>query len=247
MAATVTNDQKRRAITEHYDSLTVPYGTMIINHHDPLLAGNLQENVSEIKELMQFCKGIVIDVGANVGSHTINFARVADIVYAFEPQPRTYYNLCANLLLNLVYNVVPLNRAIGSYNGLTNVANLDPTKPNTPMGVTVGNGAQVVPMCTIDSLELSPVHFIKIDTEGHEFEVLRGAEETLKRESIITYVEIHKKELIEPIKEFMIALGHIAQEYLTVFCPDPDHPGTDLWLTTGYLFYKEGRITWVEP
>lgn len=212
---------------------------MIINHHDPLLAGNLQENVREIKELMQFAGGIVLDVGANVGSHSINFAKVADVVYAFEPQPRTYYNLCANLLLNLVYNVIPFNRALGSYNGATQVANLDPTKPNTAMGVQVGNGSQIVPMCTIDSLELSPVHFIKIDVEGYELEVLRGAVETLARENTIVYVEIHKKELIEPIKELMEELGHVSQEYLTVVM----HGG--IWLTTGYLFYKEGRIKWV--
>ncbi len=216
---------------------------MVINAHDPLLEVNLQENVREIEDLMQFARGTVLDVGANVGSHSINFARVADTVYAFEPQPRTFYNLCANLLLNLVYNVLPLNIALGSYDGQTNVANLDPTQPNTPMGVQVGNGAQQIPMRTIDTLEISPVHFIKIDVEGHELEVLKGAVETLDRENPIVFVEIHEKGLIQPIIDLMEGHGYIAQEHITVCMPDENNE--PIWLTTGYLCYREGRIKWV--
>lgn len=255
MAETITDAQKpsfreritvfRESITEHYDALHLPYGTMIINSHDPLIETNLQENVREIEELMQFARGAVLDVGANVGSHSINFAKVADVVYAFEPQPRTYYNLCANLLLNLVFNVIPFNMALGSYDGETRVANLDPTKPNTPMGVQVGNGQQPVRMATIDSLNISPVHFIKIDVEGHELEVLKGAYLTLKYENPILYVEIHDKALIQPIVELMAKHGYLSQEYITVCMPDKE-TGEPIWLTTGYLFYREGRIVWVE-
>lgn len=241
MGTTVDAD-KRTAITEHYSALTVPYGTLIINTHDPLLQTNLQENVREIEDLMQFSRGVVLDIGANVGSHAINFSKVADIVYAFEPQPRTYYNLCANLLLNLVFNVVPFNQALGSYCGETRVANLDPTQPNTPMGVQVGNGDQPVAMRTIDSLGISPIHFIKIDTEGHELEILRGAQETLRKENPILYVEIHEKHLIQPIVDLMEGLGYLAQEHITVCMPSD---AGDIWLTTGYLFYREGRIVWV--
>lgn len=215
---------------------------MVINAHDPLLECNLTENIKEIEDLMQFAAGTVLDVGANVGSHSINFARKAEAVYAFEPQPKTFYNLCANLLLNLVHNVLPFNMALGNYNGETRVANLDPTKPNTPMGVQVGNGQQPVAMRTIDSLGISPIHFIKIDVEGYELEVLRGATDTLKKENPIIYVEIHDKRLIQPIVTFMMDLGYLAQEHITVCMPKDNDT---IWLTTGYLFYREGRIKWV--
>lgn len=240
MDAAPADDQ----ITEHYRVLKVPYGTMLINSHDPLLPTNLRENFREIEDLMQYARGTVLDVGANVGSHSINFAKVADVVYSFEPQPRTYYNLCANLMLNLVYNVLPLNMALGSYDGETRVANLDPTKPNTPMGVQVGNGAQPVPMRTIDSLGIKPVDFIKIDVEGHELEVLRGARDTLEKHNPIVYVEIHEKGLIKPIVDLLGEYGYKSQEHITVFTPDP---GTKqpLWLTTGYLCYRDGRVVWV--
>lgn len=247
MGTTAQNVEKpiqRISITEHYDALSLPYGKIIVNAHDPLIETNLQENIREIEDLMQFAAGVVFDIGANVGSHSINFAKIAKAVYAFEPQPRTYYALCANLLLNMVHNVAPFNMALGSYNGTTHVANLDPTKQNTPMGVQVGNGTQPVPMRTVDSLEISPIDFIKIDVEGHEFEVLRGAYETLSKQNPIVYVEIHSKDLIEPIVEYMRFLGYTDQEHITVCMPDKETGGT-IWLTTGYLFYREGRVVWV--
>lgn len=241
MGTTLRNDQ---SINEHYTVIDVPYGKMLINAHDPLLPSNLQENVREINALMQFAKGVVIDVGANVGSHAINFSKVAEVVYAFEPHPLTYRNLCANLLLNLVYNTDAINKALGSYNGWTSVACMDPTTPGTPMGTQVGNGSHPVEICTLDSMNISPVHFIKIDTEGYELEVLKGAVDTLYRENPIVYVEIHSKDLVGPVDQYMKNLGYQTAEYITVVMHNEEQE--DVWLTTGHLFWKVGRIQWVQ-
>lgn len=242
MGTTVTDD-RIQAITEHYGVLTLPYGKLIINTHDTLLPTNLEENQPEIHELCTYAQGAVLDIGANVGSHSINFSRVADVVYAFEPQPRIFYNLCANLLINHVTNVVPFNMALGSTCGITSVPALDPTKPGSPMGVGVGRGSQLTRIQTLDSLGISPIHFIKIDVEGHELEVLKGGHETLARENAILYVEIHIPELIDQVRTYLQGFGYQDRKYIEVHTLVEGH---DTILTWGYLFWKEGRIVWVK-
>lgn len=211
--------------------------------------------------LCQFAKGVVLDIGANVGSHTINFARTADVVHAFEPLPTTFYMLCTNLLLNGVRNAIPYNLAIGPSDGTTVVANLDPSKPNTAMGIQTGVGTLPVPIRSIDSLAIHPIHFIKVDVEGYEYEVLQGACNSLLNEDLIVFVEIHRESLVDIIVEFMVKFGYRSKELFTVWTPKaqfesyPDHyqyrdlssPDRDddlVILTTSYLFWKEGRIQW---
>lgn len=211
---------------------------MLINAHDPCLETNLQENIQEISGLCQFAHGTILDVGANIGSHSINFAKTADVVYAFEPHPHTYYNLCANILLHQALNVHPFQYALSSEDGNTTVWNIDPTARNSAMGIMVGVGDLPVPMRKIDSLDFSPLHFIKIDVEGHELEVLRGAEQTLQRESLIVFVEIHDDELLEPIIAFMTGLDYLKCEFVHTVYAEKDGSGC----TYGYLFWKEERI-----
>lgn len=212
---------------------------MIINGHDPTLATNLDENQKEIEGLLQFAYGTVLDIGANVGSHAISFARQADIVYAFEPHPHTYWNLCANVLINSAYNVVPMQCALSSQDGPTTVWNIDPHQRNTAMGMEIGKplGRDItVPMQRLDSLGIPNIFFIKIDVEGHELEVLRGAQETLKEQSPIVFVEIHRDHLREACKSLMTELGYMAHEYVVT-----DYGEGKTW---GYVFWKEGKIVW---
>ena len=205
----------------------------------------LPENFSEIKELQQFATGIVLDVGANVGSHSVNFAKTAKQVFSFEPHPVTFNNLCANLLLHTCLNVHPYNIALGSYNGDTQLGDFDLFKEHFSMGAYVGSGTLKIPIRTIDSFVYSPVDFIKIDTEGHEFEILKGASVTLQRESPIVFVEIHYNEFIEPIIEYMSGLGYQGREFISYFMMDKD-TNERKPLTRGQIFWKEGRIQWQE-
>ncbi len=234
-------------ITEHYGIIELPYGPMLVNTHDPAMS-LLRESVGEIKELQQFAHGVVLDIGANVGSHSINWAKVTQQIHAFEPHPTTFNNLCANLLLHMAQNVTPYNVALGAYNGEAMLDDFDITQPHYSMGAFIGQvGVQSirVPMRTIDSYNFSPVHFIKIDTEGSEFEILKGANLTLQRESPIVFVEIHKTELIEPILTFMGERHYLTMEFISYYMKDKVTQD-DIPLTRGQLFWKEGRIKWVE-
>jgi FkbM family methyltransferase len=235
-------------INEHYKSITTNYGEMIINRHEYGLPWMLEKEGEwapvEIEFLMQFCKGVVYDIGANIGTHTLAFARKAEHVYSFEPQRLTYYTLCANLLLNNVFNVTPHNFALGSFSGTIPMWTPDPTTRNASAGIAVGEGQSTVGIITLDALGLPTPYFIKIDVEGHELEVLRGAQKTLVGVSFV-YVEIHTEELIAPISELMSALGFrgnkAVQTRIVVPADEPDAL-TPLFDVYGYLFIGKNVV-----
>jgi FkbM family methyltransferase len=229
-------------LTEHYGLMALPYGPMLVNVHDPSMPVMLNENIGEIEHLLQFCKGDVLDIGANVGSFTVNFAQKAGHINAFEPHPQTYNNLCANLLLHQCKNVTTHQMALGSYNGDTFIEDFNTEEKHFSMGAYVGKGGIKVPMRTIDSFNFSPLNFIKIDVEGHEYEVLAGANFTLQRESPIVFVEIHVTELIDTIIKYMSDRGYHSREFISYYIHNDE--GVKVPLTRGQLFWKEGRIVW---
>lgn len=134
----------------------------------------------------------VIDVGANIGTHVIAFARMAKKVYAFEPQPRLYRMLQANLALNNIKHVTTHRLAVGAYCGDILIADLPSDETVFNFGALPisfpGPNRLSAQMVTIDSLGLSPA-LIKIDVEGMESDVIEGAKETIKRHSPVIYLE----------------------------------------------------------
>ncbi len=229
-------------INEHYKAIQTTYGMMIVNRHEYGLPWLLEEEGEwvpvEINFLMQFAKGNVLDIGANIGTHSLAFARTAAHVWSFEPQQLTHYTLCANLLLNNIFNVTPLQLALGNSEGLIPMWVPDPTVRNASAGISVGEGQSMVAMKKLDSLGLPQIYFMKIDVEGYEYEVLRGAEATLKGVSFV-YIEIHKQELIEPIVQFMSRLefeGIPSVKTRIVVPLDEEEAGKHLFDVYGYLF-----------
>jgi FkbM family methyltransferase len=165
----------------------------------------------------------VIDVGANIGAHTIYLAKAVGprgLVYAIEPQRQLYQMLVGNLALNEIANTSVFMGALAddSYGGAKRWAKTDEGTgtikvPPIDYGSAGNFGAtelgkrskkgEAVPVVTLDSLGLNRVRFIKIDVEGMECAVLRGASETLSRDRPILYVENdraeHSRELISLI------------------------------------------------
>ncbi len=230
-------------INDHYKAIETNYGMMIINRHEYGLPWSLEKDGEwvpvEIEFLMQFAKHNVCDIGANIGTHTLAFARTASHVWSFEPQQLTHYTLCANLLLNNVFNVTPMQLALGNSEGLIPMWTPDPTVRNASAGISVGEGQSMVAMRRLDSLGLPTPYFMKIDVEGYELEVLKGAKETLASGVSFVYVEIHKKELIEDILAFMSALefeGIPSVQTRIVKPLDGEEPGKHLFDVYGYLF-----------
>jgi FkbM family methyltransferase len=151
---------------------------------------------SEREMLVQLLKPgrVAVEIGANIGSHTVALARACapGVVHAFEPQQRVFQALCANLALNDVTNVVAYPHACGSSQGWAVVPSVNYSQHTNPGCVSLlpdGQQGQRTQVVALDDLELPACHLIKIDVEGFEPEVLRGAARTIERCRPVLYVE----------------------------------------------------------
>ena len=137
----------------------------------------------------------ILDIGAWVGTWSLAMNKFCGRVVAFEPD-NVHYEC---LVKNVPDNVETHQLAIGSEKKMISLSNDDFTQSKR----VIGEGS--IPMITIDSLELDDVDVIKIDVEGYEMEVLKGAEDTLQN---VQYVMI---ELNNNTKKYGSSNGKIEQ------------------------------------
>jgi FkbM family methyltransferase len=135
----------------------------------------------------------VMEVGANIGVHTIFLSKAVGPkghVLAVEPQRQLYQMLQGNLALNEVSNTLVMHGALGREVGSIAVPALDYSKDGNFGGLSLGGASEErVPLTTIDTLAPVQLHFLKIDVEGMECDVLDGAAETLQKHRPILYIE----------------------------------------------------------
>jgi FkbM family methyltransferase len=133
--------------------------------------------------------GLFIDVGAHVGNHTLFFASfLAEHVIAVEPNPASAALLKENIGANDLENVTVVEVAVGRRSGYARL--VLPKGPNTNTGMvsleqTETGTSGPVQVTTLDELvdadpENLPVRLIKIDAEGMQEDVIRGATEVLR-------------------------------------------------------------------
>ena len=156
---------------------------------------------------------IVFDIGANVGIFTVQQARRGARVYAFEPNPNCFRRLSKAVAANGFGDVVSLfNVAVGSTSGMgalvvprgwtTNGNVLSTAHPDTDsISVELTTLDHVVP-----SFALTHIDLLKIDTEGAELEVLRGADRTLQLVQRVV-IEYHSIEILGHIRELLLLHG----------------------------------------
>jgi len=177
------------------------YGPMLVNINDAFVGKSLriygEWSEAEVFLFNQIVRpgDVVIEAGANIGSHTVALAQAAGVtgrVHAFEPQRHAFQLLCANVAVNSLANVFTHYMALGSENGDALFPEVDPTLPNNFGGVSFfvqhTEMARVV-VRTIDSFEFPRVDFLKADVEGFELQVLQGARETILRHRPVCHLE----------------------------------------------------------
>ena len=131
---------------------------------------------------------VVADVGANIGVHTTIMASRTGgggHVHAFEPGVRPYAMLCANIALNGFSNVIANRLAIGDACGKASF-HVNAESSLSSLGITGRGdvvGEEEVDITTMDEYcrgrQISALDFLKIDVEGFEGHVLRGARRIL--------------------------------------------------------------------
>jgi Methyltransferase FkbM domain len=165
-----------------------------------------QYSESEVTMMRNFVRegNIVIDVGANIGDLTLPLARMAGDtgkVYAFESRPENFNVLCANLALNSILNVKPINAFVA-------------TSENVDTGGVWGEFAyigqtwspQFVPL---DSMQLDRCDLLKVDVDGKELDVLHSSEMLIERHRPVLYFENDARDASAALLSFaMHTLGY---------------------------------------
>lgn len=185
-----------------------------------------EQEISNLMKQLLTKEDTFIDCGAHVGFFTCLAAELCKHVYAFEAEKENYKSLSHNIKINKYDNVQAFHNAVGDECKKVNLTvNLDndgghglwdvSKHPFNERTRAEKIKHETVPMVTIDSLELNePVKLIKIDVEGCELMVLKGAENLIKKYSPTVIAEINNSALNEmgtdkgDVYDYMLSLGY---------------------------------------
>lgn len=180
----------------------------------------LQNQVFYEAELLHALRRVVkpgdtiIDVGANIGNHTVFFAGVLHCkVLAVEPVPLIAEILRSNVSRNQLSDLVSVYQmALGHEDSLAEIAQFDDKNyGGTSLRVGVDGDIEVK---RLDALVTSTIGLIKIDAEGMDYQVLLGAREVIERDMPVVVIEAMTADAVANIESFLSPLGYsIVGEY----------------------------------
>lgn len=167
--------------------------------------------------------GTLLDVGAHDGAFTLPLAALpASRVLAFEPLPPAFARLAAAAggLANVSLRREALGERAGEatlrlpvIDGVPNEQWASTAKAFAGFGERVAWQGFTVPLCPLDAFGLTDLTAVKLDAEGAEYEVLRGARETLLRCRPVLSIEIeerHRAGSTWAVPAYLDALGYDA-------------------------------------
>jgi FkbM family methyltransferase len=129
---------------------------------------------------------VFVDVGANIGALSLaasNIVGKSGHVFAVEAHPKTVEYLRGNVRLNRTENVSIIHAAAGDREGIVHFTSRRSDDQNY-----ISSSGIEVPIRTLDSLLPDvPIRLLKIDVEGFELFVLRGAEHSLQKTEMIYF------------------------------------------------------------
>jgi FkbM family methyltransferase len=168
----------------------------------------------------------IIDVGANIGTCTIPWAKQCGNwgkVTAFEPQERIFYALAGNIVLNNLMNTGAIHGAVSDTTGNILIPRVDYEVASNFGGIAMKDGLlqhspgqlisydkenMINTKCyALDDLNLKRLDLLKIDVEGMELDVLKGATKSITRLKPVLITEwIHIG--TDPITDFLKDFEH---------------------------------------
>ena len=151
----------------------------------------------------------VIDIGANIGAVTLHLAKKispSGRIFSFEPSPLNFKRAFKNISLNNFSNIKLINQGLGNEKSMAFLYNVNPNNrgmmrllPEDDQNNSFEKEA--VEIDTLDSsmkkFSIPKPDFIKIDVEGFEYKVLKGARETLMNHKPALFIELDDNNLRE--------------------------------------------------
>lgn len=148
-------------------------------------------------------KKFLIDVGVNIGSVVLNFARICPHaqIFGFEPDKRSFLKATGNIGLNTYQNLEIINKGLGEtpekvklYRVNSENAGMNRILPETETVQSELFEFDEIEIITLDDFakerSLARVDLIKIDVEGYELHVLRGAKQVLSLYKPALFIEL---------------------------------------------------------
>ena len=154
---------------------------------------------------------IVFDIGAHVGFYTLLAAELVGKdgkVFSFEPLMANYEYLKKHIEINNYKNITSFNVAVSDKDGLAFFTKGE----NTSTGHLTSNGETKVRTMAIDdwinNKKLPVPDILKIDVEGAEFAVLKGAVNLLNKYHPIIFLSTHSSDIHKKCCDFLLSLGY---------------------------------------
>lgn len=173
---------------------------------------------NEISEFYRHIKnGVILDIGANIGIYTTSLGvatKNKNEIWCFEPVKSNVVMLKSNIDLNNLTNVKIYNTALGEFEGKIEInlsadSAYSSIKDLTRYKSSVTETVSIVPLDKIWAENKFPViDAIKIDVEGAEIEVLKGALGLIEKNNPVILIEANDSEFLNKLVSFLEPLGY---------------------------------------
>jgi FkbM family methyltransferase len=207
------------------------HGEMLFSDHDAYVGKSLslygEYSEEETNLLIHAVQegGIVIEAGANIGSLTVPLSKKVGykgVVYAFEPQRTTYYALCGNIFINNLKNTFCFQRALGDTTSIVMIPDIDYDFAGNygAYSIQQETSFDIVPtkvpveMNRLDDFNLPGCDLLKVDVEGMEIEVLKGALGLIHTHKPILYVENDRLQFRDELYAWIVQQGYQCWQHL---------------------------------
>jgi len=199
-------------MSSDFKIVTNKYGrTYEIHRDDGFWVKSLSSGIFQVNNLRKLYElkpnaRTILDIGANIGSNTIEYSTWAKNIFSFEPTPELYTQLQKNINLNICNsdqvrwhkdvsmtrqaNISTFQKAVGNKPGEVFMKTYNNNKGKNYVTNSKTTGDIEVEVITIDSMNFTEVDIMKIDVEGYEPFVLQGAEQTILRDRPVIQTEI---------------------------------------------------------
>ena len=183
------------------------YGNMVYFLDDPTIGRSLELYGEYCHDEIEWIKTLtnpgsfVLDIGANIGTHTIGIAPHVNRVMAFEPDPDNFELLVKNIATAMYNNVTPVPAAVSDVPGQVGT--------QFDYGKTSVTSSGEIPSTPIDMIEGLPrIDFAKIDVEGMELKVLNGMRQTIASHKPQMLIEMQDPTTYANTYDFLNGFGY---------------------------------------